>query len=271
MELIPRDRWTIFSHWLILHGRRICVARRPRCSICPLACIVRASASRTLNRRRHDATSRERRASCRLRVALVLAAAVRETRAQEQTTLLFGNESVAANDFANGWLVNPATVGVRYPSELLVSWADLDPGTTRLSALMNAGGFGLGFVNERDGLTRILAGLAGGRREPATRVHVFLAEEPTDRRSRERPEARRAHATVPLAVARRVAGPRCAAESRRSLLRREYVLGIGLRPLAFNRGIAHTLGTRVTFTADARLRENRPRRTRSSASVASSS
>jgi endonuclease-3 len=37
MELIPRDRWTIFSHWLILHGRRICVARRPRCSICPLA------------------------------------------------------------------------------------------------------------------------------------------------------------------------------------------------------------------------------------------
>jgi len=37
MELLPRDRWTIFSHWLILHGRRICVARRPRCSICPLA------------------------------------------------------------------------------------------------------------------------------------------------------------------------------------------------------------------------------------------
>jgi len=37
MELLPRERWTIFSHWLILHGRRICVARRPRCSICPLA------------------------------------------------------------------------------------------------------------------------------------------------------------------------------------------------------------------------------------------
>jgi len=37
MEVIPRERWTRFSHWLILHGRRICVARKPRCSICPLA------------------------------------------------------------------------------------------------------------------------------------------------------------------------------------------------------------------------------------------
>ena len=36
MEVIPRARWTVFSHWLILHGRRICIARKPRCSICPL-------------------------------------------------------------------------------------------------------------------------------------------------------------------------------------------------------------------------------------------
>ena len=36
MEVVPRERWTIFSHWLILHGRRICIARKPRCSLCPL-------------------------------------------------------------------------------------------------------------------------------------------------------------------------------------------------------------------------------------------
>ncbi|HET7225705.1 MAG TPA: endonuclease III, partial [Candidatus Eisenbacteria bacterium] len=36
MEIVPRERWTMFSHWLILHGRRICIARKPRCSICPL-------------------------------------------------------------------------------------------------------------------------------------------------------------------------------------------------------------------------------------------
>ena len=39
MDLIPRERWTIFSHWLILHGRAICIARKPRCSICPLAAL----------------------------------------------------------------------------------------------------------------------------------------------------------------------------------------------------------------------------------------
>jgi endonuclease-3 len=36
MEVVPKAQWSIFSHWLILHGRRICVARKPRCSICPL-------------------------------------------------------------------------------------------------------------------------------------------------------------------------------------------------------------------------------------------
>jgi endonuclease-3 len=37
MPLVPRERWTLFSHWLILHGRRVCIARKPRCSICALA------------------------------------------------------------------------------------------------------------------------------------------------------------------------------------------------------------------------------------------
>jgi len=37
MQVVPRERWTRFSHWLILHGRRVCVARKPRCSLCPLA------------------------------------------------------------------------------------------------------------------------------------------------------------------------------------------------------------------------------------------
>src|ERR1051325_1227757 len=37
MPLVPRERWTLFSHWLILHGRAVCQARKPRCSACPLA------------------------------------------------------------------------------------------------------------------------------------------------------------------------------------------------------------------------------------------
>jgi endonuclease-3 len=34
--LLPPAEWTQFAHRLIHHGRRICVARRPRCSMCPL-------------------------------------------------------------------------------------------------------------------------------------------------------------------------------------------------------------------------------------------
>jgi endonuclease-3 len=37
--LLPPERWTSFCHRLIHHGRRICVARRPRCDICPIAAL----------------------------------------------------------------------------------------------------------------------------------------------------------------------------------------------------------------------------------------
>jgi endonuclease-3 len=36
MALVPQERWTKFSHQLIWHGRRICTARNPKCSRCPL-------------------------------------------------------------------------------------------------------------------------------------------------------------------------------------------------------------------------------------------
>jgi endonuclease-3 len=34
MKLIPREQWTLFSHWLIWHGRRRCYARKPDCEGC---------------------------------------------------------------------------------------------------------------------------------------------------------------------------------------------------------------------------------------------
>jgi endonuclease-3 len=36
MQLLPQEEWVNFSHRLIHHGRRICIARRPRCRECPL-------------------------------------------------------------------------------------------------------------------------------------------------------------------------------------------------------------------------------------------
>jgi endonuclease-3 len=37
MASIPRKEWTMFSHRLILHGRQVCYARKPKCSECALA------------------------------------------------------------------------------------------------------------------------------------------------------------------------------------------------------------------------------------------
>ena len=37
MALVPRQRWSVFSHMLILHGRTVCIARRPRCEACVLS------------------------------------------------------------------------------------------------------------------------------------------------------------------------------------------------------------------------------------------
>lgn len=36
MELVPQDQWTLFSHWLIWHGRRRCYARNPDCANCEI-------------------------------------------------------------------------------------------------------------------------------------------------------------------------------------------------------------------------------------------
>jgi endonuclease-3 len=36
MAIIPREKWIVFSHQLIWHGRRVCQARKPRCMECNL-------------------------------------------------------------------------------------------------------------------------------------------------------------------------------------------------------------------------------------------
>jgi endonuclease-3 len=36
MALVPRAQWTLFSHWLIWHGRRRCTARKPDCARCEI-------------------------------------------------------------------------------------------------------------------------------------------------------------------------------------------------------------------------------------------
>jgi endonuclease-3 len=42
MREIPREKWILFSHQIIWHGRRLCVARSPKCVDCPLENICHA-------------------------------------------------------------------------------------------------------------------------------------------------------------------------------------------------------------------------------------
>jgi endonuclease-3 len=37
MKLVPHTEWTLFSHWLIWHGRRRCTARNPDCDQCEIS------------------------------------------------------------------------------------------------------------------------------------------------------------------------------------------------------------------------------------------
>jgi endonuclease-3 len=34
MQVIPPEKWVLFSHQLIWHGRKVCQARKPRCTAC---------------------------------------------------------------------------------------------------------------------------------------------------------------------------------------------------------------------------------------------
>jgi len=36
VKILPKNRWILFSHQIILHGRALCLARNPKCSECPL-------------------------------------------------------------------------------------------------------------------------------------------------------------------------------------------------------------------------------------------
>ena len=42
MQVIPKEKWILFSHQIIHHGRALCVARNPKCAECKLALLCYA-------------------------------------------------------------------------------------------------------------------------------------------------------------------------------------------------------------------------------------
>ena len=43
MQVVPREKWILFSHQIIWHGRKLCVARRPKCADCALESLCHAA------------------------------------------------------------------------------------------------------------------------------------------------------------------------------------------------------------------------------------
>jgi endonuclease-3 len=43
MRIIPREKWILFAHQLILHGRALCLARQPKCADCSLENLCHAA------------------------------------------------------------------------------------------------------------------------------------------------------------------------------------------------------------------------------------
>ncbi|HNU98504.1 MAG: endonuclease III [Verrucomicrobia bacterium] len=62
MKLVPQKDWTLFSHWLIWHGRRRCKARKPDCAGCELSAWC-PSAGRIAKGARRPGAPRKRVAS----------------------------------------------------------------------------------------------------------------------------------------------------------------------------------------------------------------
>ncbi|MFI5091342.1 MAG: endonuclease III domain-containing protein, partial [Terriglobales bacterium] len=55
--MVPKEEWTGLSLRLILHGRRVCIARRQRCEECVLNDFCPSSTTRPRNRRAKKAVS----------------------------------------------------------------------------------------------------------------------------------------------------------------------------------------------------------------------
>jgi len=51
-SMVPKEEWTALSLRLILHGRRVCIARRPRCEECILNDFCPSSTTRPKRSRR---------------------------------------------------------------------------------------------------------------------------------------------------------------------------------------------------------------------------
>ncbi len=169
----------------------------------------------------------------------------------EQPALLYGNESVAAADGAEGALYNPALVGLRYPAEVLVSFSRYNFERESNDGLVSVNGTGLRFSRIKDqaqyfGFTQAVGSPTfrvgwtaewhrlGYSQSRVLNHHLGLLVRPAAWLS----FGALIHNTFEPAL-----------EGQRQY--RTYTVGVGVRPLALSPRLAAGAGTRMTATIDA--------------------
>ena len=170
---------------------------------------------------------------------------------------ILGDESVSASDDARAYLFNPAAIGQRYPSELLLSWARRDTHREWNTGVLTLKRLAFGFTRQRDTSQTYGLGFSTGseRFRFGWASYVLVAGQP--RRERDLDDrAGFLFRPRPWASAAATVAHVFQPEFRGLRLPREYTLGLGLRPLAWSRANAHTLGTRLTLTGDVILVED---------------
>jgi protease IV len=171
-------------------------------------------------------------------------------------TALLGGESVAVTDDARAMLGNPAGIGVRYPSELWLSWAGTPDRERFESGILTLGRVGYAMTPEPAGVRRHAFGLSlgGDRFRLGWANDLWIAGRPREQRTLDARAGLLMRPAPWLSLGTNVAHvfePSFAGARRP----RTYTVGLGLRPLALSRTRAHTSGVRFTLTGDVTLEE----------------
>lgn len=167
----------------------------------------------------------------------------------------YDDENVATTDDVRAMLANPAALGLRYPSELRFGWGQGDGNNDWSQLLGSAGGvgaFALRAPGERRAFGFTFATGLEGLRLGWTPYWLDTPGGPAAFDNRLGLLSRPAPWLSLGATGDHLAEPKFDGER----LSRTWTMGLGLRPLAFDRSRAHDLGTRLTFAAEVAIDEN---------------
>ncbi len=164
------------------------------------------------------------------------------------------DESAAYDEGGTPYRLNPAGISVLYPNEFAIGWIDDPFRKARVTGALEARGVRLTLGGSPDDVLDYSLGLGGGANAMRQGILAMWRHSPHDGRVADWRYGLLSRPAPWLsigAVVDHLGQPAFAGER----LDRAYDLGLGIRPFAWSRVRAHSLGTRLTISADARVDE----------------